>query len=170
MYLEHLQGWWLHHLQGQPIPVPDHSFRKIVFPNVQPKSPLAQLEAIPSGPLNSYAREEADPQLTTTSLQLVTESNNVSPEGGLPDWTIPAPSATPLNPCAPDPSSALLPFSGHAPGLDVFLAVRGPRLSTVLEVQHTTTWTTYSQYFAKEKESKWFKREGMNSSIYILYM
>ena len=45
------------------------------FPNVQPKSPLAQLEAIPSDPITSHMREEADPQLTTTSLQLAIESN-----------------------------------------------------------------------------------------------
>ena len=45
---EHLQGRWLHHFSGQPIPVPDHSFREVVFPNVQPETSLAQLEAIPS--------------------------------------------------------------------------------------------------------------------------
>jgi len=47
--------------------VPDHPFREVGFPNVQPEPPLAQLEAIPSSPITSYTREEADPQLTTTS-------------------------------------------------------------------------------------------------------
>ena len=42
------QARWLHHLSGQPIPMPDHPFREVVFPNVQPESSLAQLEAIPS--------------------------------------------------------------------------------------------------------------------------
>ena len=42
------QGWWLHRLSGQPIPVPDHPFREAVFPNVQPESSLAQLEAMNS--------------------------------------------------------------------------------------------------------------------------
>ena len=65
---------------GQPIPEPDHPFREVVFPNVQPESFLAQLEAIPSSPIASHTREEADPQLTTTSLQVVIESNKVSPE------------------------------------------------------------------------------------------
>ena len=46
MFLEHLQGWWLHHLPGQPIPVPYHSFREAVFPNIQLEPPLAQLEAM----------------------------------------------------------------------------------------------------------------------------
>ena len=70
----------LHHLPGQPIAVPDNFFRKVVFPNMQPESLLAQLEAIPSSSIASYTREEADPQLTTTSLQVVIESNKVFPE------------------------------------------------------------------------------------------
>ena len=37
MFLQHLQGQWLHHLPGQPSPVPDHPFREVVFPNVQPE-------------------------------------------------------------------------------------------------------------------------------------
>ena len=60
---EHHQGQWLHHLSGQPIPVPDHPFREAVFPNVQPEPSLAQLEAIPSSPITSHTREEANPQL-----------------------------------------------------------------------------------------------------------
>ena len=80
MFLEHLQGRWLHHLSGQPISVPDHSFREVVFPNIYPEPSLVQLEAIPSSPITSYAREEANPQLTTTSLQVVIESNKVFPE------------------------------------------------------------------------------------------
>jgi len=60
--------------------VPDHPFREVVIPNVPPESSLAQLEAIPSRPITSHPREEADPQLTTTSLQVVLESNKVSPE------------------------------------------------------------------------------------------
>ena len=34
MFLERLQGWWLNHLPGQPVLLPDHSFRKL-FPNIQ---------------------------------------------------------------------------------------------------------------------------------------
>jgi len=80
MLFEHHQALWLHHLSGQSIPVPDNPFREVVFPNVQPESSLTQLEAIPSSPITSHPREEADPQLTTTSLQVVIESNKVSPE------------------------------------------------------------------------------------------
>ena len=59
------------------------SFREVVFPNVQPEPPLLQLEAIPSSPITSCTREESNPQLTTTSLQVVIESNKVSPEPSL---------------------------------------------------------------------------------------
>ena len=60
-------------LEWQPIPVPGHPFRQVVFPNVQPESPLVQLVTIPSSPIPDYMREEANLQLTTTSLQVVIE-------------------------------------------------------------------------------------------------
>ena len=57
MFLEHVQGWSLHHLPGQPIPVLDHSLREVVFLNVQPEFPLVQLKAIPSSSIASYMAE-----------------------------------------------------------------------------------------------------------------
>ena len=48
MFFEHLQGWGLHHCPGQPGPKPDHSFSKDIFPDIQSKPPLTQLEAIAS--------------------------------------------------------------------------------------------------------------------------
>ena len=44
MVLEHLQGWWLHQLPGQPVPVHHHSFWK-VFPDTQP--PIQELKYTP---------------------------------------------------------------------------------------------------------------------------
>jgi len=41
-FFEHLQGWGLNHLPGQPVPLPDHSFSKDIFPNIQSKPPLKQ--------------------------------------------------------------------------------------------------------------------------------
>jgi len=63
----------------QPIPVSDRSLGEVI-PNVQPKYPLAQLEAIPSCPITSYGGEMVNPQLTTTSLQVVGESNKITSE------------------------------------------------------------------------------------------
>ena len=50
------------------------------FPNVQPESPLAQLEAIHYSPTDSYMGEEVDFHLTTTPLQLAVESNKATPQ------------------------------------------------------------------------------------------
>ncbi len=52
----------------------DHPFREVVFPNIQPEPPLAQLKAIPSSHITGYMREGAYPQLTTSSLQVVIET------------------------------------------------------------------------------------------------
>ena len=60
--------------------MPDCSLREEVFPNIQPESPLVQLKAIPSSPIASYVGEEAGPHLTSTSLQVVVESDKVFPE------------------------------------------------------------------------------------------
>jgi len=75
MLFEHLQGRRLHHLSGQPIPVPDHPFREVVFPNIHPESSLGQLEAIPSSPITSYTREEANPQWCPVTEHKIMETN-----------------------------------------------------------------------------------------------
>jgi len=57
--------------------MPDHSFSKDIFNNIQSKPPLMQLEAIASRPIASYLGEETNTHLTTTSFQVVTESSKV---------------------------------------------------------------------------------------------
>jgi len=44
--LEHLQGWGLHNLSGQPISVPNHSHSKELPPDIQPKSSLPHFKTI----------------------------------------------------------------------------------------------------------------------------
>ena len=68
MVFEHLQGWWLHHFPGQPVPAPDHSFSKEIFPNIQSKPPLTQLEAILSCKLSRGREHRFVPQLHSTDL------------------------------------------------------------------------------------------------------
>jgi len=58
----------------------DRSFGEEIFPSIQPEHPLVQLEAIPSRSITSYVGEEANHHLTTNSLQVVIESNKVTPE------------------------------------------------------------------------------------------
>jgi len=38
MVLEHPWGQWPHHLPGQPVPMPHHSFWEGIFPNIQPET------------------------------------------------------------------------------------------------------------------------------------
>ena len=77
-----------------------------MFLNIQPKPPLEQCEAITTCPINSYLGEEANPQFTTTSFQVIVESNEVSSS---PDRMIPVPSAVPHKTCAPDHSKLYCP-------------------------------------------------------------
>ena len=53
MFFKHFQSWRLHHLPGQRIPMSDHSVNKEIFPNIQSKPPLMQLEAISYHPIAS---------------------------------------------------------------------------------------------------------------------
>ncbi|KAK4820667.1 hypothetical protein QYF61_003075 [Mycteria americana] len=64
----------------RPGPMLDHPFSKEIFPNIQSKPLLMQLEPISSRPITSYLGEETDPHLSTTSFQVVIESNKVSPQ------------------------------------------------------------------------------------------
>ncbi|KAK4830892.1 hypothetical protein QYF61_013821 [Mycteria americana] len=77
---KYLQGWRLNHFPGQPVPMPDNPLGEEKFPNIQSKPPLAQLEAISSCPITCYLGEETDPHLSTTSFQVVVESDKVSPQ------------------------------------------------------------------------------------------
>ncbi|KAK4811274.1 hypothetical protein QYF61_023326 [Mycteria americana] len=64
----------------EPVPMLDNPFSEEKFPNIQSKPPLAQPEAISSPPITCYLGEETDPHLSTTSFQVVVESNKVSPQ------------------------------------------------------------------------------------------
>ncbi|KAK4806827.1 hypothetical protein QYF61_005623 [Mycteria americana] len=63
-----------------PVPMLDHPFGEEIFPNIQSKPPLVQLEAISSCPIACYLGEETDNHLATTSFQVVVESDTVSPQ------------------------------------------------------------------------------------------
>ncbi|KAK4827727.1 LOW QUALITY PROTEIN: hypothetical protein QYF61_021155 [Mycteria americana] len=129
--MEIFQGWRLNHFPGQPLPMLYNPFSEVKFPNIQSKPPLVQLEAISSRPITCYLGEETDPHLSTTSFQVVVESNKVSPQ---PPF---------LQAKQPQfPQLLLIRLTLHqlrCPSLDtlqhlnVFLVVRGPKLNTVFE-------------------------------------
>jgi len=54
-----------------------------IFPKVQAKPPLTQLEAISSRPITCYLEKQTNTHLTTTCFQVVVESNKVSPQPSL---------------------------------------------------------------------------------------
>ncbi|KAF1466761.1 Conserved oligomeric Golgi complex subunit 5, partial [Megadyptes antipodes antipodes] len=130
------QGWGLNHFPGQPVPMFNHSFRKDIFPHVQSKPPLAQLEAISSRPIACCLGEETDTHLATTSFQVVVESNEVSPQ-------------PPLLQAKQSQFSQLLlirlvlqtlhelrcPSRDTLQHLNVLLVVRDPKLNTVFKVR-----------------------------------
>ncbi|KAK4823194.1 hypothetical protein QYF61_027203 [Mycteria americana] len=134
--LEEQRGWRLNHFPGQSVPMPDNSFSEVKFPNIQSKPPLVQLEAISSCPITRYLGEETDPHLSTTSFQVVVESDKVSPQ---------PPFLQAKQPQFPQPLLIRLLLQTlpqlRCPSLDtlqhlnVSLVVRGPKLNTVFEVR-----------------------------------
>ena len=100
---------------------------KKFFPNIQPKPLLVQLETISSRPIASYAGEEADPHLTTASIQVVVESDKVSPEPSLfqtEQSQFPQPLLTRL---VLQTLTSLIVFSGHAPEFQCLSCREGPK-------------------------------------------
>jgi len=77
---KHLQGWCLNHFPGQPVPVLYNSFSEEIFPNVQSKPALLQLDAVSSRLITCYLGEETNTCLATASFQVVVESNRVAPQ------------------------------------------------------------------------------------------
>ena len=65
MTLEHIQGRWLHHLPGQPVPLPHRSYWEEILPNIQPEPHLMQLNTITSCPITVTWEKRPTP----TSLQ-----------------------------------------------------------------------------------------------------
>ncbi|KAK4818053.1 LOW QUALITY PROTEIN: hypothetical protein QYF61_004580 [Mycteria americana] len=133
---KYLQGWRLNYFPGQPVPMLDNPFSEVKFPNIQSKPPLAQLEAISSCPITCYLGEETDPHLSTTSFQVVVESDKVSPQ---------PPFLQAKQPQFPQPLLIRLVLQTlhqlRCPSLDTLqhlnvpLAVGGPKLNTVFEVR-----------------------------------
>ena len=52
--VECLQGWSIHNLLGQPVPVHHHPLCEKLPPNIQPKPPLSQFKTIPQFFPNNY--------------------------------------------------------------------------------------------------------------------
>ena len=72
---------------GEPIPVLNNSFCKEFFPDIQPKPPLVQLEAISPRPLQWEETKKTlshYKHLSDIIFQILEESNKVSPQPPFP--------------------------------------------------------------------------------------
>ncbi|KAK4823572.1 hypothetical protein QYF61_003576 [Mycteria americana] len=128
--------WRLNHFPGQPVPMLDHPFSEVKFPNIQSKPPLAQLEAISSRPITCYLGEETNPHLSTTSFQVVVESDKVSPQPPFlqaKQSQLPQPLLIRL--LLQTLHQLRCPSLDTLQHLNVPLVVRGPKLNTVFEVR-----------------------------------
>ncbi|NXT34424.1 LRCH1 protein, partial [Pelecanoides urinatrix] len=107
---------------------------KEISPNVQPKPPLVQLEAISSCPIASHLGEETDPHLATTSFQVVVEHDESKDKS--PTMSPTTNTAIPfgLKPRSADPSLSLPPVS----------------FNTLTQAQ---TWDNFSYSIPSEGES-----------------
>ncbi|KAK4820044.1 hypothetical protein QYF61_017857 [Mycteria americana] len=125
------QGWRLNHFPGQPVPMLDNPFSEEFFPNIQSKPPLAQLEAVAPRPITCYLGEETDPHLTTTSFQVVVESDKVSPQPPFLQF----PQLFFIRLVLQTLHQLRCPSLDTLQHLNVLLVVRGPKLNTVFEVR-----------------------------------
>ncbi|KAK4830514.1 hypothetical protein QYF61_011456 [Mycteria americana] len=133
---KYLQGWRLNHFPGQPVPMLDNPFSEVKFPNIQSKPPLAQLEAISSCPITCYLGEETDPHLSTTSFQVVVESDKVSPQPPFLQAKQPQfPQLLLVRLVLQTLHQLPCPSLDTLQHLKVSLVVRGPKLNTVFEVR-----------------------------------
>jgi len=66
--LECLQGWGIHNLLGQPVPVRHHPLCEKLPANIQPKPPLSQFKTIPPRPVTIHAHK-----------QLLTKNKHIKP-------------------------------------------------------------------------------------------
>ncbi|KAK4831748.1 hypothetical protein QYF61_018946 [Mycteria americana] len=119
-----------------PVPMLDHPFSKEIFPNIQSKPLLMQLEAISSCPIASYLGEETDPHLSTTSFQVVVESDKVSPQPPFLQAQQPQfPQLLLIRLLLQTLHQLRCPSLDTLQHLSICLVVRGPKLNTVFEVQ-----------------------------------
>ncbi|KAK4819760.1 hypothetical protein QYF61_010895 [Mycteria americana] len=109
---QYLQGWGLNPFPGQPGPVLDSPFGEEIFPHIQSKPPLVQLEAV------------------------VVESDEVSPQPPFLQAEQPqVPQPLPISLVLQTLPQLRCPSLDTLQPLNVSLGVRGPTLNTAFEVR-----------------------------------
>ena len=59
--LECFQGWGIHNLLGQSVPVTHHPLSEKLPPNIQPKPPLSHFKTIPPCPITIHPCKQSSP-------------------------------------------------------------------------------------------------------------
>ena len=107
-----------------------------------------QLEAIASCPIASYLGEETNTHLTTTSFQVVVESNKVSPQPPLLQTKQPQlPQLLLIRLVLQALHKLLCPSLDTLQQLCSLLVVRGPKLNTVFEEWPHQCWVQGDNHF-----------------------
>ena len=94
-------GKWLQHLPEQSVPLPHCSYWVQIFPKIQAEPPWGNLRPL-SLVLSQLCARRGWPRPHHNLLSGREQWG--LPWVSSPYWTIPAPSAAPHKPCAPDPS------------------------------------------------------------------
>ncbi|KAK4816580.1 hypothetical protein QYF61_017970 [Mycteria americana] len=114
----------------------DKPFSEEIVPNIQSKPPLVQLEAVSSHPTPCYLGEETNTHLSTTSFQVVVESDKVSPQPSFLQAKQPQfPQLLLIRLVLQTLHELRCPSLDTLQHLNVFLVVGGPKLNTVFEVR-----------------------------------
>ena len=74
---EYLQGWRIHNLPRQPVPVLDHPHSDKVFPHVQREPPMFQFVPIASGPVTGHHRAEPGSIYLAPLLQVLINTDEI---------------------------------------------------------------------------------------------
>ena len=81
--LECLQGWGIHNLLEQPVPMLHHPLCEKLPTHIQPKPPLSQFKTISPCPITIHTRKQSFSLLFICSLQVLEGHNEVSLEPSL---------------------------------------------------------------------------------------
>ncbi|KAK4825522.1 LOW QUALITY PROTEIN: hypothetical protein QYF61_000035, partial [Mycteria americana] len=114
----------------------DKLFGEEIFPNIQSKPPLLQLEYVSSCPISCYLEEDTNTHLTTTFFQVVLESNKVSPQPPFLQAEQPQfPQLLLIRLLLQTLHQLRCPSLDSLQHLNVSLVVGGPKLNTVFQMQ-----------------------------------
>ena len=82
-HLEHLQGWHIHSLSGQPVPVPHHSLCKELSSDIQCKASVLELKTIPPCLITVYPCKRLIPLFFIIPFYILEGCNEFSSQPSL---------------------------------------------------------------------------------------